>query len=227
MKYIYLSLLNFSLCFLIGCKSIPMFTERTPNLLIGEIVFIGLDHVSSQGISFIGTTSSGMEIVLRNIATNEILRVPADNNGLFYVNLQEGEYWLDEIHIKLGRYDGSWSTLFTKPALRLFKIESEKVNNVGTIQWVYGDRRHVVVQEDNSSNIKSDFSKRFYKSNWNQREWEYKQLSFYEKNPSMPMYNEINPTLLVGRVIFTGGNIINESGTLFDGVFSIELVLST
>ena len=102
MKCKCLFLLNLSFCFLIGCRSIPMSTERTPNLLVGEIVFIGSDYVSSQGISFNGITTSGMEIVIRNTATNEISRIPADKNGLFYVYLQEGDYWIEELHIKKG-----------------------------------------------------------------------------------------------------------------------------
>ena len=225
MKYKYLFLLNFSLWFLIGCKSIPMSTERTPNLLVGEITFISSDFVSSQGISFIGKTTSGIEIVIRNTATNEILRFPADKNGLFYVNLQEGEYWIDELHIKKERNDGSWTTLYTNPALKVVEVESRKVSNIGKIQWIYAERRHNVVQIDNSSDNQDVFSKQFPKSNWNQEEWKYEQLSFYAKKPSEPMYNEKNQTLLVGKVLFTGSKDISGTGMSYDGISSIEAVI--
>ena len=171
-------LLNLSLCFLIGCKSIPMSTEKTPNLLVGEIVFVVSDYVSSQGISFNGKTTSGIEITIRNIATNEILRFAADKNGLFYADLQEGKYWINELSIKKQHYDGSWAYISAGSAQpKVFEVERGKVNNIGTIQWSI-DKRNNVIQMDNSSDIKNKFSKQFPESIWNTKEWIYNPCKF-------------------------------------------------
>ena len=178
-------LLNLSLCFFIGCKSsIPMFTERTPTLLIGKIVFGGSDYVSRQGISFSGISTSGIEISFRNTVTNEVFRFSSDKNGLFYVNLQEGKYWIDELYIKKERNDGAWSDIYTNLPRKILEIERGKVNNIGTIHWTFVNRRHDVVQLDSSFDTKNEFAKQFPQSNWNMQEWIYNPWAFEVKETS-------------------------------------------
>lgn len=177
MKRIYIILVKLSLCFLIGCTSIPTSTEKNQILLVGEIVFVGSDYVSNNGISFDGTTSSGIEIILKNTANNEIFHISSNNTGLFHVNLKEGRYMIDELLIKKERYDGVGEYLYTNPAQKVLEIEKGKVNNIGTIRWSYIDRKHNTIQTDNSLAVKINFSKQFPKSNWNQKEWAYNKLS--------------------------------------------------
>jgi len=184
MKRIYLSLVKLSLCFLIGCVAIPTSTEKNPTLLVGTIIFGGSDYMSSQGISFSGVTTSGIEISLRNAVTNERFRFSPGKNGLFYYNLQEGKYCIDELYIKKERNDGAWSYITTSPSKKLLEIERGKVNNLGTIHWSFVDRRHEVVQVDNSVDTKNEFAKQFPKSNWNTKEWTYNELSFDIKKGS-------------------------------------------
>jgi len=209
-KYSFLVLVNLSLYVLIGCKSIsipmysePMYSEKQSTLLAGRVVFAGEDDgddVNIYGVSFAGITTSDITILLRNTATNEVLRLSPPENGLFYVYLPEGEYWMDKLSLVKKERNGAWAYISTKPALKVFKVERGKVNNIGTIQWLYADGRHFVIQEDNSSKIQTVFSEQFPKSNWNQKEWKYEPLSFDEKKPSEPVYNETNPTLLVGKL---------------------------
>ena len=102
----------------------------------------------------------------------------------FYVNLQEGKYWIDEIYIRKYGDDGSWTSLYTHPVLKSVVVEGGKVNNSGTIQWSVIDRKHNIVQTDNSSDIKIKFSQKFPESAWNQIEWKYNQLSFEVTMPT-------------------------------------------
>ncbi|MCL2682180.1 MAG: hypothetical protein FWE63_01685 [Bacteroidales bacterium] len=192
-------------------------------MLVGEIVFINNDYVSAQGISFKGVTTSGIEIVIVNIATNDVFYLRSDKNGFFSANLREGKYRIQRFHIKKERNDGAWSTLFTTPVLRILEIEKGKVNNLGKIQWVFANNRHTVVQED-SPDIKNEAS-RCISFNWNQ-EWKYKQLTFL-KEPSEPTYSEINlTTLLVGEVVFTGINLVSPHGVSFDGIITSGIEIS-
>jgi len=224
-KYSFLVIASLSLYFLIGCRTIPMYTEIKPTLLVGEISFTS--NLRQFGVSFDGINTSGIEIVLKNTDTNENIRIPADKNGLFFANLQYGRYTIEELYIKKkGNY--GWSDFYiTQPTKRVLEIERGKVNNIGTLQWSFIDRMHNLVQVDNSSNIKNKFSERYPKSNWNQIEWKYEQWDFDFVEPSEPMYNEMNPTLLVGEVLFTGSNFVTENGVSFDGTTTsgIELVL--
>lgn len=172
MKRIY----NILLCFLIGCTSIPTATEENPTLLVGEIVLLS-DYVSNQEISFKGTTISDIAITLRNTANNETFRIVSNSAGLFHINLQEGKYLIDELYIKKEQANGAWSYFYTNPAPKVFEIKKGKVNNIGTINWSYIERRHNVIQTDNSISVKANFLKKYPKSNWNQREWEFSQLA--------------------------------------------------
>ena len=171
------------LCFLIGCRSIPMSTESNPTLLAGEIAFIGSNYFSRDGISFIGTTNSGIEIVIKNTYTNESFRFSSGKNGLFYINLQEGKYSIDELYLKKVRSDGAWSYIYTNPN-KILSIERGKVNNVGKINWSFDARKHNVGQTDNSSAVKNEFSKQFPKSNWNQNEWKFSPFVYEIKRSS-------------------------------------------
>ena len=208
----------------------PIYNEINPTLLVGKVLFTGSDYMSEHGVSFAGITTSGIEIVLRNTATSDVFRFPADKNGLFYINLQEGEYWIDEIHIRKEGYDGSWATSSTNPALKVLEVEKGKVNNVGTILWsplAVDRRRQFVTQTDNSSAIKTMFSEQFPESEWGQIEWKYEQLSFDVKKPLEPLYDDENPTLLVGEAVFKGYDYISEYGISFDGITTsgIEIVM--
>ena len=189
MKCKYSFFLKLGLCFLIGCKSIPMSTERTPTLLIGQIVFGGSDYVSRQGISFSGITTSGIEIALRNTVTNEVFRFSPGKNGLFYIGLKEGKYWIDELYIKKERNDGAWSDIYTNPPRKVLEIERGKVNNLGTLHWTFVGRRHDVVQLENSEDTKNEFTKQFPKSNWNTKEWIY-----------IPWAFEVNQRISVNQI---------------------------
>jgi len=188
MKCKYLLFLNLSLYFFFGCKTMPMSTENTPTLLIGQVVFGGGDYVSTNDISFQTQSTSGIEIALRNTVTYEVLRFPANKNGLFYSALQEGKYWIEELYIKKERTDGAWAEIYTNPSKNVLEIESGKVNDVGTLQWTFMGRRHHVVQLDKSSNTKNEFEKQFPKSNWNTKEWKYtpwtlgENISYYLKS---------------------------------------------
>ena len=174
MNRFYSFLLKLSICFLIGCKTIiPMSTERNQTLLVGNIVFAGNNYISRNGISFNGTTNSGIEIILKNTDTNELFRFSSGKNGLFYISLQEGKYRIDELYIKKANNDGAWAYIYTNPSNKLLEIEKGKVNNVGTIRWFFTDGRHVVEKDDNSTVVKNEFSKQFSSSNWNQKEWQY------------------------------------------------------
>jgi len=139
-----------------------------------KLMFTGSDYVSKHGISFAGITTSGMEIVLRNTATNEILCSPSDKNGLFYVPLQEGKYCIDDLYVIKEGYDGFLDFIFTNPAIEVLEIEKGKVNNIGTIQWSpVMDGRHFVIQTKNPSEIQTMFSEQFPESKWNTQEWIY------------------------------------------------------
>ena len=184
MKRIYAILLKPTLCFLIGCTAIPTATDKNQTLLVGEVIFVGSDYVSNNGISFNGTTTSGIEIVLRNTSNNESFRISTNNTGLFHINLQDGKYMIDELYVKKERNDGAWSYLYTSPSQKVMEIEKGKVNNIGTIRWSYLERKHNVIQTDNSLAVKNNFSKKFPKSNWNQKEWEYSKLMLETRNYS-------------------------------------------
>jgi len=166
----------------------PVSTENTPTLLIGQVVFGGGDYVSNNDISFQTQSTSGIEIALRNTVTYEVFRFPSNKNGLFYVALQEGKYWIDELYLKKEHNDGAWAEIYTTPAKNVLEIESGKVNDVGTLQWTYMGRRHNVVQLDKSSDAKNEFEKQFPKSNWNTKEWKYtpwtlgENISYYLKS---------------------------------------------
>jgi hypothetical protein len=58
------------------------------------------------------------------------------------------------------------------------EVERGKVNNIGTIQWSFVDRKHDAVQIDDLSDIKIKFSQKLSESVWNQKEWKYKKKSF-------------------------------------------------
>jgi len=103
--------------------------------------------------------------------------LPADGNGLLCANIQEGKYIIDELYIKKTAFDGAWADLYMNPAQKVLEIERGKVNNIGTIRWSLVDRKHSMIQSDNSLAVKVDFSKKYPKSNWNQKEWIYNKLS--------------------------------------------------
>ena len=171
MRFYYLVLL---FCLLLGCTSIPASTEKNPTLLVGEIVFIGRNYVSANKVSFDGTTTSNIDIFLRNTISNEIIRFSSGKNGLFYVNLQEGKYMIDKLHLKREGIGSAWTSLYyTNPPKIVLEIEREKVNNIGTLRWTFIDKKNNVIQTDDSLSVKNRFSKRFPKSNWNQKEWKY------------------------------------------------------
>ncbi|MCL2074408.1 MAG: hypothetical protein FWH18_10825 [Marinilabiliaceae bacterium] len=205
-----------------------MYNELNPTLLVGEVIFTGKNFVTDNGVSFEGTTTSGIVLLLQNIVTNETIEFPADKNGLFYTNLQEGKYIIDEMLIRKYNENENWFDLFiSQPTIKVIEIEKGKVNNIGTLRWSLDRRTQNFFQEDNSSHVKIKFSERYPESNWNQIEWKYKQLSFDIKEPSEPLYNEMNPTLLVGEVIFSEDIFVSEKGVFFDGTTTsgIELVL--
>ena len=166
-----------TLSLLTGCRTIPMATESNPTLLVGEIAFTGRHFVSSNGVSFDGTFTRGIEISLRNVATNEALRFSPDNNGLFHINLPDGRYLLDELYIRRYNSQGAWSNIFTNPSQRFIEVERGKVNNIGTIRWTFVGRRHHIEQIDNSEAVRDAFTRRHTRSNWNQKEWKYTQIS--------------------------------------------------
>ena len=196
MKRIFTFLLKLSLGFLVSCAVVPTASEKNPTLLVGEIAFVGNNHPNRNGISFNGTTTAGIEIVLRNTATNELLHITSGKSGLFYTNLKEGEYFIDELYIIKKKKKNSsrsfedddlwasskvpWASLGINPAQKVLEIERGKVNNVGSILWSI-DSEHDVIQTDNPSSVKSDFAKQFPKSNWNEKEWKYNQLSLNTK----------------------------------------------
>jgi len=169
--------LKLLLLLFIGCTTIPTSTDKNPTLLVGKIVFIGSNYVSNNGISFDGTITSGIDIILVNSENNEHLRLSVDGNGLLCANIQEGKYIIDELYIKKTAFDGAWADLYMNPAQKVLEIERGKVNNIGTIRWSLVDRKHSMIQSDNSLAVKVDFSKKYPKSNWNQKEWKYSQLS--------------------------------------------------
>ena len=177
------------ICFFVGCRAIPTWTEINNTLLVGKIVFEGSDFVDRNGISFHGTTTSGIEIALRNTATNEVFRLLPAKNGLFYVNLREGKYMVDELYIKKTRQDGAWAYIYTRPA-HVFEVEKGKVNNIGRIGWTFLGRRHEVVQMDESLNVQNEFSTQFPTSNWNQKEWKYEKWTFETVVTRMPSYSD-------------------------------------
>ena len=174
MRRIILATLAFSL--LIGCRTIPMATENNPTLLVGKVIFYGR-FISAHGISFDGTITRGIEISLRNTTTNEVFRFSPDNNGLFHINLQDGKYALDELYIRRYNSEGAWSNLFTNPSQKFIEVERGKVNNIGTIRWTFVNRRHHIEQFDNLATVRDAFSARYTRSNWNQKEWIYTQVS--------------------------------------------------
>ena len=180
MRHYYLLLL---FCVLIGCTSIPASTGQNPTLLVGEIIFTGKNYTSANKVSFDGTKTSDIDIFLRNTSNNEIIRFSSDKNGLFYVNLPEGKYMIDKLHVKIegliGVYTAeglgnAWSSLYYfNPPRKVFEIESEKVNNIGTLRWTFIDKKNNMIQVNDSLSVKNKFSKRFPKSNWNQKTWKY------------------------------------------------------
>jgi hypothetical protein len=169
--------LFFALSWLLGCGSIPTSSDKNPTLLVGRVVYEGGNYVSNNGVSFLGKTTSGLEISLRNKADNRIFRISPRKNGMFYINLHEGIWWLEELYLKKERYDSAWSYISFNPAQKVFEIERVKVNNLGTIHWFFNDRRHSIIQADDSIAVKNEFSKQFSQSNWNQKDWKYNQLS--------------------------------------------------
>jgi hypothetical protein len=173
MRFIYRFLTLLSFCFLLSCKTIPMSTESNPTLLVGEVIFTGSNYVSNNGIPFNGTDTRGIEIYLINTETYEEISFPADNNGLFQINLPEGRYVvtiLNKINTLPG---GAWANVYVNPNDRLIDIKKGKVNNIGTINWTFTNRRHNVEQIDNSIAVRNSFANTFPKSNWNEQEWEY------------------------------------------------------
>jgi len=170
---------------LIGCRTVPMYSEKKSTLLAGKVLFTGEDDgndVYRYGVSLAGTTTSGIGVVLRNIATNDVYDLFPDKNGSFYVYLQDGEYRIDQLSLVKKERNGAWTSFTTNPALKVLKVERGKVSNIGTIQWLHVDGRNFVTQTDNSSEIQTFFSEQFPKSNWNQKDWKYEQLSFDVKN---------------------------------------------
>ena len=193
MKRIYTFLLVF--CLLIGCTSIPASTEQNPTLLVGEVVFSCNDYISSQGISFVGITKGDIKISLRNKETKEIISVFTDKTGFFYVNrLQEGKYEITELYLEKKRQDGAWANVYVNPAVKELEIEKGKVNNIGTVDWSFSERKHNIIQTDHSLLVQNSFAKRFPKSNWNQKEWKYNTISLSNEifqNVEMEMKMEI------------------------------------
>jgi len=175
MKRIYVLLV--SLCSLIGCAVIPTSTEKKPTLLVGTCVYTGSGHVSRNGLSLDGTTTSGIEVTMINIATHEVFRFSPGKNGLFHVNLPEGKYMIGRFYIKKERSTGAMVAT-SYPAKIVLEIEKNKVNNVGTINWHDPNWKSSVIQTDNAQEIKDEFVKQYPKSNWNQKEWIYTPLSF-------------------------------------------------
>ena len=162
--------------FLIGCRTIPMATENNPTLLVGKVSFTGKSSVIINNLSFDGTSTRGIQILLRNTATNEFLRFSPDNNGLFHISLPDGTYSLDDLYIRKYNDRGAWASIFTRPLQKLIEVERGKVNNIGTILWTFEDRRHRVEQIDNSAAVREAFFARYARSNWNQQEWKYTSL---------------------------------------------------
>ena len=176
MKPIYTFLLVF--CLLTGCTSIPASTEQNPTLLVGEVIFSCNDYINSQGISFVGITKGNIKISLRNTETKEIITAFTDETGFFYVNrLHEGKYEISELFLEKKRPDGAWATVYVNPNGKVFEIEKGKGNNIGTVDWIFSERKHNIIQTDHSLLVQNSFSKRFPKSNWNQKEWKYNTIS--------------------------------------------------
>ena len=150
--------------------------ENNPALLVGEIIFIGSNYVCREGISFIGETYSGIDIVLKNTCTNEILRFSSGQNGLFYIDLQEGKYLIDELCLIKKREDGAWCNICCYPIKKELSIERGIVNNVGRIRWTYDGRIHFVKQRDDSSAVKNEFSEQFPESIWKQKKSKFKPI---------------------------------------------------
>ena len=171
----------FLLCFLIGCSVIPTSTEKNPTLITGRIIFLGNDYVSDNGITFEGPILSDIEITLLNIATDEPLHFSSGKNGLFHANLEEGKYRIDRLYIKKTGYQNAWAYIYTNPVEKVFEIEKGKVNNVGTIHWTLKNKKHQVIQSNDSLTVKNQFAKQFSKSNWNQEEWKFASWDFEKK----------------------------------------------
>ena len=178
MKRIYSHLVKFSLCFLIGCTAIPTATEKNPTLLVGKIVLARGDYFGGSKIPINETFTSNINITLRNITSNNLTRFSSNKNGLFYVNLQEGEYIIDDLYTeRTNSYGSLSSSIYATPSIVLLKIERGKVNNVGTLNFTFPNIKNEIIQTDNSLAVKTDFLKRFPKSNWNEKEWTYRQLA--------------------------------------------------
>jgi len=170
--------LLFVFCLLTGCTSIPTSTEQNLTLLVGEVVFSSNDYINSQGISFVGITKGNIKISLRNTETKEIITAFTDGTGFFYVDrLQEGKYEIIELFLEKKRPDGAWANIYVNPARKVLEIEKGKVNNTGTIDWIFSESKHIVIQSDNSLFVQNNFAKRFPKSNWNLKEWIYNTIS--------------------------------------------------
>jgi TonB family protein len=125
-----------------GVKSIPKKpTEKPSAVFAGKIVFGGSDFVSEEGISFSDTVTSGIEITLRNTVTYDAVRFLSDEDGSFYVTMQEGRYQIERLYLKKEQDDGAWAYVYVNPLKKILKMKSGKENNIGIIHWSYFNKR--------------------------------------------------------------------------------------
>jgi hypothetical protein len=162
-----------ALLFVLGCSSVPKATEKNPTLFVGKIMYIGSGNPAQRnGISFNGTIEFGVEISIKNEATQATVKATSGKNGLFYTNqIQEGRYSISELFLKKTAIDSAFSTIYTLPQNLLFEVVKGKVNNAGTVIWLNTNNRHKVEQVYDSTEVKDEFIKQFPKSPWNGQEW--------------------------------------------------------
>ena len=165
-------LILFCCIILMGCSSVPKYTEQKQTLLVGKILFVGSnDELRKYKITFDGTGGKDIRLTIKNITTNTIFMIVAGEDGLFCSSqLTEGKYMLGEVYYKITNSSAS-ADVWTAPHSILFEIKKNKVINIGTIVWNRDGDKNVVMQQEDFIDVRNEFIRQYPKSNWNSKDW--------------------------------------------------------
>jgi hypothetical protein len=126
-----------SLVFLvIGCTTLPGPKTENDTLVIGMIIHAGEGFPNYSSASVNGIHKTGIEMKLKNVATNEEYTVKTKKNGLFYTTeLPSGTYEIDQFYLKVTS-GNAWADTYGSPYDSwTFTIINGKINNLGVTNW--------------------------------------------------------------------------------------------
>ncbi|QQO10027.1 hypothetical protein [Breznakiella homolactica] len=153
--------------FLAGCAAVPDAVSDNSTMLVGEVYFTGKNLTGTPSLNS-GLSKNATEVTIADGNGNEYL-LKTDRAGIFYLpNIQEGPYYLVKLLKRSDR--GGWVSVTLNPRFE-FPVTGGRVNNAGRIEWHRDGKKSSFTYSETYEPVKSDFGKRYKKSNWNTMSW--------------------------------------------------------